>query len=258
VFNEVLSRPNGIVLVTGPTGSGKTTTLYAALNSIYSVEKNIITVEDPVEYQLRGIGQIQVNPNIGLTFAAGLRSILRQDPDIIMVGEIRDIETAEIAIHASLTGHLVLSTLHTNDSASAVTRLLDMGVEPFLVASSLVGVLAQRLVRNICPFCRDAYPIEESEKIFFPKPPMTLYRGKGCEKCKQTGYLGRTGIFEFMLIDNVIRTMIAQKVDAGSIKDTAVKNGMATLRMDGLKKVIEGITTLGEVMRVTQKDYADI
>ncbi|MGE5894882.1 MAG: type II secretion system ATPase GspE [bacterium] len=257
-FNELLSKPNGIVLVTGPTGSGKTTTLYAALNSIYTVEKNIITVEDPVEYQLRGIGQIQVNPAIGLTFAAGLRSILRQDPDVIMVGEIRDMETAEIAIHASLTGHLVLSTLHTNDAASAVTRLLDMGVEPFLVASSLLGVLAQRLVRVVCPSCKSEYPIDESEKGYFTSPSGKLFRGTGCVKCKETGFLGRTGIFELMVIDTEIRAMIARKADANTIKEAAAKNGMVTLRMDGLQKVQEGTTTIGEVLRVTQKDYADI
>jgi len=257
-FEEILGKPNGIVLVTGPTGSGKTTTLYAALNSIYSVEKNIITVEDPVEYQLRGIGQIQVNPGIGLSFAAGLRSILRQDPDIIMVGEIRDVETAEIAIHASLTGHLVLSTLHTNDASSAVTRLLDMGVEPFLVASSLLGVLAQRLVRKICPHCRKEYSIEESERRYFTDPPPVLYRGEGCDRCKQTGFLGRMGIFELMLIDYDIRTLITGKSDASSIKEASIKGGMTTLRKDGLQKARDGKTTIKEVLRVTQKDYADI
>ncbi|MGW8271813.1 MAG: type II secretion system ATPase GspE [Thermodesulfovibrionales bacterium] len=258
IFMDLLSKPNGIVLVTGPTGSGKTTTLYAALNSIYSVEKNIITVEDPVEYQLRGIGQIQVNPNIGLSFAAGLRSILRQDPDIIMVGEIRDGETAEIAIHASLTGHMVLSTLHTNDAASAVARLLDMGVEPFLVASSLIGVLAQRLVRRICSHCKTEYPATESERAFFARPPGMLYRGAGCPRCKGSGFLGRTGVFELMVVGGTIRSMIAQKSDAGAIRDVAMKGGMATLRKDGLERAREGLTTIGEVLRVTQKDYADI
>ena len=211
VFSSLLSGPNGIVLVTGPTGSGKTTTLYAALKRIYAVEKNIITVEDPVEYQLRGIGQIQVNPQIGLTFASGLRSILRQDPDIIMVGEIRDIETAEISIHASLTGHLVLSTLHTNDAPSALTRLIDMGVEPFLVASSLAGVLAQRLVRVICPYCKVEYEPDDAAKHYFSEPPAGLYMGKGCDKCRQTGFYGRTGIFELMIINKNIRSMISDR-----------------------------------------------
>jgi len=258
LFSNVLTMPNGIILVTGPTGSGKTTTLYAALNIIYSVEKNIITVEDPVEYQLDGVGQIQVNPRIGLTFATGLRSILRQDPDVIMVGEIRDIETAEIAIHASLTGHLVLSTLHTNDAASAVTRLVDMGIEPFLVASSIVGVLAQRLVRVICQNCKTAYEPEDDKLRYFNDPPLKLYRGKGCEACKYTGYLGRTAIFEFMLINNAIRTLISDKADASLIKDKAIENNMQTLRMNGLEKVRLGVTTLSEVLRVTHKDYADI
>jgi general secretion pathway protein E len=258
VFSGMLSKPNGIVLVTGPTGSGKTTSLYASLHSIYSVESNIITVEDPVEYQLRGIGQIQVNPQIGLTFASGLRSILRQDPDIIMVGEIRDVETADIAIHASLTGHLVLSTLHTNDAASAVTRLLEMGVEPFLVSSSLIGVLAQRLVRMVCPHCRKEYEPDEGEKLYFSEPPATLYKGEGCERCKNTGYRGRIGIFELMSVNESIRPLISRKLDASNIRESAIKNGMQTLHSSGLKKVLEGVTTLSEVLRVTQSDYADI
>ncbi len=258
VFSRLLSNSNGIVLVTGPTGSGKTTTLYAALSSIYTVERNIITIEDPVEYQLQGIGQIQINPHIGLTFASGLRSILRQDPDVIMVGEIRDAETAEIGIHASLTGHLVLSTLHTNDAASAVTRLLEMGVEPFLVASSLVGVLAQRLVRMICPDCKADYVPDEGEKQYFAEPPERLFKGDGCEKCKHTGFYGRTGLFELMIIDENVRSMITRKLDASVIKEAAVKGGMQTLFQNGLEEVLSGITTLGEVLRVTQKDYADI
>lgn len=262
-FEELLGRTNGIVLVTGPTGSGKTTTLYAALNRIHTEEKNIITVEDPVEYQLKGIGQIHVNSKIGLTFASGLRSILRQDPDVIMVGEIRDFETAEIAIQASLTGHLVLSTLHTNDAASAVTRLIDMGIEPFLVASSLMAVLAQRLVRNICPHCKVSYrPSEEESKYFSALvsqlPALKLYRGTGCEKCKGSGYQGRTGIFELLHIDNDIRQMITGRKDSRVIKDYAASRGMKTLYTDGLDKVIKGLTTLEEVMRVTQKDYAEI
>jgi len=264
-LDEYLKRPDGIILVTGPTGSGKTTTLYAALNRIHTEEKNIITVEDPVEYQLKGIGQIHVNPKIGLTFASGLRSILRQDPDVIMVGEIRDLETAEIAMQASLTGHLVLSTLHTNDAPSALVRLIDMGIEPFLVASSLTVVLAQRLARMICPHCRESYEASAVERSYFisssliPHPSsFQLYRGKGCAQCKDKGYLGRTGIFELLAIDNEIRPMITDKIDSQSIKNHAISRGMKTLRMDGLEKVVQGITTLEEVLRVTQKDYADI
>jgi general secretion pathway protein E len=258
VFEEYLSRPDGIVLVTGPTGSGKTTTLYAALNRIHSEEKNIITVEDPIEYELKGIGQIHVNPRIGLTFASGLRSILRQDPDVIMVGEIRDIETAEIAMQASLTGHLVLSTLHTNDAPSALIRLIDMGVEPFLVASSLTLVLAQRLVRRICPFCKVPFTPSEAEIAYFPEPPGTLYRGEGCERCKGKGYHGRTGIFELLPIDNPLRPLISERTDSQTIKKYAVGRGMKTLRSDGIEKVRSGVTTLEEVLRVSQKDYADI
>ncbi|MDI6801263.1 MAG: type II secretion system ATPase GspE [Thermodesulfovibrionales bacterium] len=262
-FDELLGRTNGFILVTGPTGSGKTTTLYAAINRIHTEEKNIITVEDPVEYQIKGIGQMQVNTKVGFTFATGLRSILRQDPDVIMVGEIRDFETAEIAIQASLTGHLVLSTLHTNDAPSAVTRLIDMGVESFLVASSLMAVLAQRLVRNICPYCRKQYVPTESEAKYFssllePSSSLTLYRGAGCDKCKGSGYLGRTGIFELLYVDREIRQMITERKDSQIIKDHAVSKGMKTLYQDGLHKVLKGYTTLEEIMRVTQKDYADI
>lgn len=261
-FEELLSRSNGIILVTGPTGSGKTTTLYAALNRVHTEEKNIITVEDPVEYQLKGVGQIHVNSKIGLTFASGLRSILRQDPDVIMVGEIRDFETAEIAIHASLTGHLVLSTLHTNDAASAITRLIDMGVEPFLVASSLVAVLAQRLVRLICHNCKETYEPSDAEKSYFRTQNFelrtNLYRGRGCDRCRGNGYVGRTGIFEILHVDNDIRQMITAKQEAQLIKDHAVSRGLKTLYTDGLNKVIKGDTTLEEVLRVTQKDYADI
>jgi general secretion pathway protein E len=264
-LEEYLQKPDGIILVTGPTGSGKTTTLYAALNRIHTEEKNIITVEDPIEYQLKGIGQVHVNPKIGLTFASGLRSILRQDPDVIMVGEIRDLETAEIAMQASLTGHLVLSTLHTNDAPSALVRLIDMGIEPFLVTSSLTIVLAQRLVRTICSHCKVSYEPSEVEKSYFhtssfiPHPSsFSLYRGKGCDRCKGKGYFGRTGIFELLVIDNEIRPMITEKIDSQSIKNHAVSRGMKTLRQDGIEKVVEGITTLEEVLRVTQKDYADI
>jgi general secretion pathway protein E len=263
-MEEILTRTSGIILVTGPTGSGKTTTLYAALNRIYTEEKNIITVEDPVEYQLKGIGQIHVNPRVGLTFANGLRSILRQDPDVIMIGEIRDFETAEIAIQASLTGHLVLSTLHTNDAPSAITRLVDIGVEPFLVASSLVAVVAQRLVRVICVHCKESYEPSGVERAYFPDPPFVtsqtsvLYRGRGCEGCRGSGYSGRAGIYEFLYVDNQTRQMISAKVDSQSIKNHATTRGMKTLYMDGLNKVRKGMTTLQEVVRVTQKDYADI
>lgn len=259
---ELLARTSGIVLVTGPTGSGKTTTLYGALNRIHTEERNIITVEDPVEYQIKGIGQIQVNPRIGLTFASGLRSILRQDPDVIMVGEIRDLETAEIAIQASLTGHLVLSTLHTNDSASAITRLIDMGVEPFLVASSLIAIIAQRLVRVICPHCKEMYEPLDAEKQYFETLKMRtdasgLYRGRGCEKCRHSGYSGRSGIFEILYSDNNIRGMITGRMDSQAIKEYAVSKGMKTLYMDGIRRVALGDTTLEEILRVTQKDYVE-
>jgi general secretion pathway protein E len=263
-IEDLLRRTNGIVLVTGPTGSGKTTTLYAALNRIHTEEKNIITIEDPVEYQLKGIGQIQVNPKIGLTFASGLRSILRQDPDVIMVGEIRDVDTAEIAIQASLTGHLVLSTLHTNDASSAIVRLIDMGIEPFLVSSSLIGVLAQRLVRTVCPHCREEYDPSDTEKSYFAglstvsAGMFPLYRGKGCDKCKGAGYFGRTGIFEFLPVSDEIRQMISDRIDSQSIKNAAISRGMKTLRTDGFEKAAKGITTVEEVLRVTQKDIADI
>ncbi len=268
-FEELLHLTNGIILVTGPTGSGKTTTLYAALNSIYSEEKNIITIEDPVEYQINGIGQIQVNSKIGLTFSNGLRSILRHDPDVIMVGEIRDFETSEIAIQASLTGHLVLSTLHTNDAASAVTRLIDMGIEPFLIASSLSGVLAQRLLRKICESCKEEYtpsdleisyfsPLQEDNSTMRNGIPKKLYRGSGCEKCGGTGYRGRTGIFELLLVNTDMISFINKSTDSQTIKRIAIEKGMKTIRIDGLHKVNRGITTMEEVLRVTQKDYADI
>ena len=256
VMERLLSRNNGIILVTGPTGSGKSTTLYAALNRLNSTEKNIITIEDPIEYQLKGVGQIQVNPKIDLTFANGLRSILRQDPDIIMVGEIRDVETAEIAIQASLTGHLVLSTLHTNDSATAIARLIDMGIEPFMVASSLSAVLAQRLVRLICPHCREEYsPDREYPGI---ELPAKLYRGAGCEKCFGLGTLGRTIIHELLPVDADICSMIIRREPAGVIKEYAVSRGMETLRENGIKKAASGITSIEEVLRVTQEDYADL
>lgn len=256
IMERLLNRSNGIILVTGPTGSGKTTTLYSALNKLNSPEKNIITIEDPIEYQLKGVGQIQVNARIDLTFANGLRSVLRQDPDIIMVGEIRDAETAEIAMQSSLTGHLVLSTLHTNDSATAVTRLIDMGVEPFMVASTLSAVIAQRLVRVICPHCKEAY---KPERLYagIVMPPL-LYRGRGCEKCFNLGSIGRMGIYELLLIDSELCSMVIRRAPAGAIKDYAVAKGMQTLRDDGLVKAAAGITTIEEVLRVTQDDYADL
>jgi general secretion pathway protein E len=253
----LISRSNGILLVTGPTGSGKTTTLYAALSQINSPDKNIITIEDPVEYQLWGIGQIQVNPKIGLTFANGLRSILRHDPDVILVGEIRDAETAEIAIQAALTGHLVFSTLHTNDAASAATRLVDMEIEPFLVASVVRAIVAQRLIRVICPECKEGYvpdPALLREAAIAPEDLNggKVYRGKGCPVCSETGYRGRTGIYEILLVSETIRQLIMKKADSASIGRQAVEEGMRTLRQDGAKKILEGVTTLEEVLRVTQ------
>jgi type IV pilus assembly protein PilB len=260
-YEGLIRRPNGIVLVTGPTGSGKTTTLYASLNAINSTEKNIVTIEDPVEYHLKLVQQMHVNPKAGLTFATGLRSILRQDPDVIMVGEIRDVETAEIAIQAALTGHLVFSTLHTNDSASAVTRLIDMQVEPFLISSSLEGVIAQRLVRVLCTKCREPYePAQEvweslgmgapEEKR--PRAKGPFYRAKGCRHCMNTGYHGRIAIFELLIPDQRIRQMIIEKVPSENIKRCAFSNGTMGLRAQGLAKVEEGVTTIDEVLRVTQ------
>ncbi|MFC1838708.1 type II secretion system ATPase GspE [Thermodesulfobacteriota bacterium] len=255
-FDELINAAHGIFLVTGPTGSGKTTTLYAALSSINNTDKNIITIEDPVEYQLEGVGQIQVNPKIDLTFARGLRSIVRQDPDVILVGEIRDLETAEIAIQSALTGHLVFSTLHTNDSASAVTRLVDMGIEPFLVTSSVIAILAQRLVRVICNNCKEEYiPDEQSlSKIGITRDMMKgnkLFRGAGCANCLNTGYTGRTGIFELMIINDVIQNLILKTSDSNAIKQKAIEQGMVTLRQNGALKVLDGITTVEEVFRVT-------
>jgi general secretion pathway protein E len=254
IFESLITKNSGILLVTGPTGSGKTTTLYAAINQINSKEKNIITIEDPIEYELAGVGQIQVNPKTELTFARGLRSVLRHDPDIIMVGEIRDLVTVEIAIQASLTGHLVFSTLHTNDAAGALTRLVDMGVEPFLIASSLLGVVAQRLVRRICPECKESFRLAESSltDLGLPKDQV-LWRGRGCEACMQSGYRGRTGIFELLLMDNDVRHLLTSGADSVTIKEAAVRRGMATLFGDGMRKVMAGVTTLDEVMRVTQE-----
>jgi general secretion pathway protein E len=257
LFNKLIKSPYGIVLVTGPTGSGKTTTLYAALLTISNSEINIITIEDPIEYQIEGIGQIQVNPKIDLTFANGLRSIVRQDPDVILVGEVRDRETAEIAIQSSLTGHLVFSTLHTNDAASAVTRLIDMGIEPFLVASSVIAIVAQRLVRVLCPRCKEPYiPDDESLRdIGFKRNVVLeyeLFRRKGCPSCMNTGYRGRTAIFEIMVMDENIKKLILRTTDANQINEEAVKRGMETLIQDGARKVLQGITTIEEVLRVTR------
>jgi general secretion pathway protein E len=257
-IQQLIRLTHGILLVTGPTGSGKTTTLYAALSEINAPDKNIITVEDPVEYQLLGIGQMQVNPKINLTFAAGLRSILRQDPDVIMIGEIRDRETAEIAIHASLTGHLVFSTLHTNDAASAATRLIDMGIEPFLVASSVVAVLAQRLIRKVCPDCKQAYHPDDEERIRLGVVPgkskPTFFRGTGCPACTQTGYRGRTGIHELLVLDDEVRRLIGSKSDAAVIRQAAVSRGMVLLKEEAAEKIFAGITTTEEVMRMTQQE----
>jgi len=262
-LRRLISEPHGIVLVTGPTGSGKTTTLYAALNEIYSVEKKIITVEDPVEYQLNGVNQIQVQPSIGLTFANGLRSIVRQDPDIIMVGEIRDHETVEISIQAALTGHLVFSTLHTNDAAGAVSRLLDMGAEPFLVASSLIGAVAQRLVRINCPACKAPY--EETPEVLREigiDPEMVkrepLMKGMGCAECRGLGFKGRGGIYEMIVIDETIRKLIIDRASASTIRNHALQNqGMVTMLADGRNRVLQGLTTIQEVLRVCQREDFD-
>jgi len=261
LFESLIRKSHGIVLVTGPTGSGKTTTLYAALDKINSPDKKIITVEDPVEYQLSGINQIQVNGKIGLTFASGLRSIVRQDPDIMMIGEIRDQETAEIAIQSALTGHLVFSTLHTNDSCGAVTRLLDMGVEGYLLASCLEGVLAQRLIRTICKRCRQ--PVIPDKKALAQmnlpyKENALVYRGKGCEECKGTGYKGRGGLYELLVINEGIRRLIIEKTGANVIRQKAIQGGLKTLRDDGWEKVKKGVTTIEEVLRVTQEDESEV
>jgi type II secretion system protein E len=256
-FETLIHRPYGILLVTGPTGSGKTTTLYAALDKINRPDLKIITVEDPVEYQLRGVNQIPVRPKIGLSFASGLRHIVRQDPDVIMVGEIRDLETAEIAIQAALTGHLVFSTLHTNDAPGAVTRLQDMGCEPYLVSSVLSGVLAQRLVRRICQSCRAPDHPDPAELLGLGVTDPTgveLFRGKGCDECRGTGYRGRTGIYELFRITEETRGLIVKRVPAGEIRHHAVEHGMATLREDGWAKACAGLTTVEEILRVTQED----
>ena len=265
-FDSLLARSHGVIFVTGPTGSGKSTTLYASLNRINSAEKNVITIEDPIEYQLEGISQIQVASKKGMTFVTSLRHVLRQDPDVIMVGEVRDIETARMAIQSSLTGHLVFSTLHTNDSAGAVSRLLDLGVEPYLASSSLIAIMAQRLVRKVCPDCREVYEPTEHELRELglasaeaglsdsDEGPGKFFVGAGCDRCFQTGYRGRTGVYELMLINEEIQDLIHKRESAGIIKKTALNAGLQTLRMDGVRKVIAGVTTIAEVLRVTQAD----
>jgi general secretion pathway protein E len=286
MFHGLIRRPHGIILVTGPTGSGKTTTLYAGLSQINTPDKNILTVEDPVEYDIEGIGQVHVNPKIELTFSAGLRAFLRQDPDVIMVGEIRDRETAEIAIHASLTGHLVLSTIHTNDAPGALTRLVEMDIEPFLVASSIIGIQAQRLVRVLCPHCKELYapnteqinelgvspddPYKMSDppghelyragwKTLTPIEPLVpgkfmLYRAVGCDECMGTGYHGRSGVYEMVMITDEVRNNVLRNSDSNTIKQIARNDGMVSLRDDGVRKVLRGVTTLEEVLRVTHED----
>ncbi len=255
VLEELIVQPYGMILSTGPTGSGKTTTQYSVLNKINSVERNIITIEDPVEYQLPGINQVQVNRKAGMTFASAMRHFVRQDPDVIMVGEIRDLETAEIAVQASLTGHLVLSTLHTNDAPSSVTRMVDMGVEPFLISSSVIGVMAQRLARRICTHCREPYhpPIEAIQRVGFKaqaEGDITFYRGAGCSKCRQTGYYGRTGLYELMVLNEEIRDLIVKRAPLSEVREAALAAGMRPLKQDGFMKVSDGQTTIEEVMRV--------
>src|SRR5437870_3855048 len=258
-LREIILKPHGILLVTGPTGSGKSTSLYAFLSTINSIQKRIITIEEPVEYELKGINQIAVRPEIGLTFAVGLRHILRQDPNVIMVGEIRDLETAEIAIRAALTGHLVFSTLHTNDAPSAFTRLIDMGIEPFLVASSVEAVMAQRLVRNICVSCKTERKVERDylRKIGFPPEDIETARfwnGVGCEECRQLGYQGRQGIYEILILNEALRPLILNRAASSTIAQKAIEDGMRTLRVDGWNKVKAGLTTIEEVLRVTQTE----
>jgi type II secretory ATPase GspE/PulE/Tfp pilus assembly ATPase PilB-like protein len=258
---KLLQQPNGIILVTGPTGSGKSTSLYSFLTSINAVSRRIITIEEPVEYRLPGVSQIDVKGEIGLTFANGLRAILRQDPNIVMVGEIRDFETAEIAIRAAMTGHLVFSTLHTNDAVSGITRLLDMGIEPFLLASVVRCFLAQRLVRTICPDCREetGYPVDYLREIEAPLPAdMKFYHGKGCEHCRQTGYRGRSAIYEICMVTEGLRRMVIRKETGTAMKQRAIADGMDSLRNDGWRRVLAGQTTVEEVVRVTQQDEAMI
>jgi len=256
LVNSLIEHPYGLILSTGPTGSGKSTTLYAILQKVHSPERNVITIEDPVEYQVPGIGQIQVNSKIGMTFASGLRSILRQDPDVIMVGEIRDSETAEIAIHASLTGHLVLSTLHTNDAPTGVARLMDMGVQGYLISSSLLGVMAQRLIRTLCKNCKKAYTPDEAELRRLNLDPLKypnvkFYEPVGCPRCLGTGYYGRTGIYEVLVVDEDMRSLITRSGETNKIRKLAIENGMKTLNQDGISKVLLGITNVDEVIRAS-------
>jgi len=254
LYQDLIHKPYGQILVTGPTGSGKTTTLYGSLEKINTPEKKIVTIEDPVEYQLRGVNQVHIRPQIGLTFANGLRSIVRQDPDVIMIGEIRDSETAEVAIQSALTGHLVFSTVHTNDAAGAITRLQEMGIESFLISSALLGVLAQRLVRVICTHCKESCSIDPEALLEMgiddPAPP-SAFQGKGCNHCNKTGYRGRTGIYELLVIDDEIRKLILAHASSQEILERAVQSGMTTLRQDGWRKILEGITTVEEIIRVT-------
>lgn len=271
-YEKLISMPYGFILSTGPTGCGKTTTMYSSLRKISATEKNIVTIEDPIEYNLPNINQVQVNPKAGMTFSSGLRSILRQDPDVIMVGEIRDTETASIATHAALTGHLVLSTLHTNEAVGAIARLIDMGIEPFLITSSLVGVLGQRLIVKICPYCKESYTADEdmlrrvgikgkvllhgTDELMLRRVEIkgrALLRGKGCSECRFTGYLGREGLFELLLVTEGIKKLIIDKAPASEIKAQAIKEGFTTMRQEGLLKAVDGITTIEEVMRVTQE-----
>jgi general secretion pathway protein E len=262
-FRKLIQLPHGIILVCGPTGSGKTTTLYSALSEINAPDLNILTIEDPIEYELKGIGQTQVNPKIDLTFASALRAHLRQDPDVILVGEIRDKETADNAVQASLTGHLVFSTIHTNDAPTTFTRLTDMGVEPFLVASSLIAVLAQRLVRRLCNECKQPYQPSDAElsDVGLDREKIRgtqLYRATGCKECLNKGYRGRTGIYELLLIDDDVRALVTANANSNIIKRKAVENGMRTLREDGIRKALEGVTSIDEVMRVTQEDVVEL
>ena len=258
IFEREIQRPNGIVLVTGPTGSGKTTTLYSALMRINSVELNICTVENPIEYNLKFVNQVQINDKAGLTFAATLRSLLRQDPDVILVGEIRDRETAQIAVQASLTGHLVFSTLHTNDALGAITRLINMEVEPFMISSSLAGVLAQRLVRRICPACRQSIPLTKEAAVLVKKYNLnfdTMFEGKGCARCGKTGYCGRVGVYEFIVVNDEMRDLIVRSPTITELRSHAHDQGMKSLRYDGLRKVQDGLTTIDEVMRISEDTF---
>jgi len=261
-FTEAIARPQGIILVTGPTGSGKSSTLYTALKRLNTSEVNIVTIEDPVEFDIEGINQVQINPKAGLTFATGLRAILRQDPDIVMVGEIRDAETAKIAFQAAQTGHLVLSTLHTNDAPSAVTRLLDMGVDSFVIADSLIAVIGQRLVRGICKKCKSPDPLtaqifEQLESVINPDRTKIFWKGEGCEACQHSGYMGRIGIFEILMITPAIKEILSRNVAAVTIKKVADKEGFATLSMDGIEKAFMGLTSIEEVFRVAPPEYDD-